>query len=181
MTWRMVPVVVLVGLVAAILIVANRPAPEAPNPPGPAPAVNPAPEVKVSKMIVKSATPVRWFSKLDIPTREALQSGRKRLAITINAYEPPEGVAILVVRMLKADGSKPVEIDHFSVHPNAPFKVSDGVEPQSFLISLVGKGNLLEESEVRLEVGFDSSHEDIKGGTAEVAIEIVDIGQSATQ
>ena len=101
------------------------------------------------------------------------------MLITVNAYEPPEGAAVLVVNLLTANQEKLGEIGRFSVHPNAPFKVSEGVEPQRFLFSLADHAESLVESEIGVEVGFDSSQEDVRGGMAAIAFEIVDIAPPA--
>lgn len=132
-------------------------------------------------MTLKSSTPVRWSAKIDEQIRKGLQTGQRRLAITVSAYEPPEGAAMLVVNLLTADSNEPREIGRFSVHPNAPFKVSDGVEPHRFLISLADEAGLPEESQIRVEVGFDSSLGEVRGGMAEIAFEIVDITPPASQ
>ncbi len=126
-------------------------------------------------MTIKASKGVRWSAKYDAETRKALQTGLRRLEITVKAYEPPAGAATLVVRLLTANGTKSHEVDRFGVHPNAPFRASNAVEPQIFLISLAHIGNLLEENQIRLEVGFDSSQAEVKGGMAELSITIVDM------
>ena len=168
---------VSVVLFAAMVLLFIRPGLETTNtPPPPLP-----PPAQAKTMTVNSSTPVRWSAKIDEPVRKALQTGRRRLAITVSAYEPPEGAAMLVVRLLTADPNEPREIGRFSVHPNAPFNVSDGVEPHRFLISLADEAGLPEESQVRVEVGFDTSHGEVRGGMAEIAFEIVDITPPASQ
>jgi hypothetical protein len=159
-----------------------RPVPPAPPTVPPAATVEPPaattvrPPARAGKLIIQSTKPVRWSSKCDAETRRALQAGRRRLVITVNAYEPPtSGPAILVVYLLTANGTKRQEIDRFGVHPNAPFRASESVEPQRFLISLADYAKLLEDSEIQLEVGFDPSQGQLRGGMAEISIEFVDL------
>ena len=176
---RMTIVGVSVVLFVAVLFLATRPGQQSTN--VPPPTLPPPPPAKAEKMIVKSSAPVRWSAKVDEQIRQALQTGQRRLVITVNAYVPPEGVAVLVVRLLAANEEKPREIGRFSVHPNAPFKVSDGVEPHRFLISMADDAGLPEESQIRVEVGFDSSHGEVRGGMAEIAFEIVEITPPASE
>ena len=127
-------------------------------------------------MIIQSTKSVRWSSKIDPEARRSLLEGRRRIAINVDAYQPPtSGVATLVVYLLTSDGTKRQEIDRFGIHPNAPFKASAGVEPQRFLISLADLAGLAETSEIQLEVGFDPSNAQLQGAMADISIEFVEL------
>lgn len=128
-------------------------------------------------MMIRSGAPIRWSATPDAETRKALQSGEQRLAIAVHAYEPTATASTFVVRLLAAQDDQPHEVERFSVHPNAPFKVADGVEPHRFLISLAEFRDLLQASELRVEVGFDADHGNSMQGMAEVTIEIVVINK----
>jgi hypothetical protein len=127
-------------------------------------------------MIVEPSKPVRWSYRYDAKTRRELQAGRRRIGITVNAYEPPtSGPAIFVVSLVNAEGIKRKEIHRFGVHPNTPFRAGKGRQPQRFLISLKDDAAALDPSELRLGVGFDSSGGKVKGGKAEITIGFVDL------
>ena len=128
------------------------------------------------EMVIQSAKAVRWSSKCDAETRCGLQSGHRRIVISVTAYEPPQsGSPTLVAYLLTANGTMRQEVGRFSVHPNAPFRISEGAEPHNFLVSLADHAELLEEPDIHLEVGFDSSQADLSGGMAAVSIKFTDI------
>lgn len=129
---------------------------------------------KIAPMVIHSSTAVRWSTDYDSQTRQALQTGQRRLVVSITAFNPPAEPTPLVVRLLTAKSLELREIDRFSVHPHAAFKAENGVEPQRFLISLASVAELLDESEVQLEIGFDSSNGEVRDGRAELTVEIVD-------
>jgi hypothetical protein len=193
----------IAGLTAAMSAVACRPPQPDTNPPPPAtpppqvvnpgqptgpprhganpaqPTATPSPTIPPpaidGKMTIRAAMPIRWSTKIDPQTRRALETGRRRLVINVSAYEPPtSGPAILVANLLTANGTKREEVARFAVHPKAPFRASETVEPQRFQVSLADYAKLLETSEIHLEVGFDSSEGQLQGGMAEISIEFID-------
>lgn len=175
-------VCLIAGPCAAMSFVACHP----PEPSGksPLPAIQPSgndapavqPPANDREMIIQSTKAVRWSSKIDEETLRALRTGRRRLIITVNAYDPPtSGAAILVVNLLTAKGMKSKEIDRFGVFPNAAFRASEGVEPKRFEFSLAHVAPLLEDSEIHLEIGFDSSQGQFRGGMAEISVKFVDL------
>jgi hypothetical protein len=129
---------------------------------------------KIAPMVIHSSTAARWSTDYDAQTRKALQSGQRRLVVSITDYDPPAEPTPLVVRLLTGNSPELRELDRFSIHPHAAFKAENGVEPQRFLISLASVAELLEESELRLEIGFDSSNGETRDGRAEISVEIVD-------
>lgn len=134
----------------------------------------PAPKSPDKKMIIKSSHSVQWSTKCDAERLRALQSDAQRLQITLSAYQPPAGASALLVRLVTADG-KSHEIDRFSVHPNVAFKASATTEPQRFSISLAEHAALISDGELRVEVGFDSTQADVRGGMAELSFELVEL------
>jgi len=127
-------------------------------------------------MTIRSTMPVRWSSKYDPEARRALQEGRRRLVIDVDAYEPPTaGPAVLVAHLLTANGTKRQEIGRFGVFPNTPFKVSDGARPQRFQFSLAEHAKALEADEIRIEVGFDPGGGQLRGGLAEISVGFTDL------
>lgn len=165
---------VIVGLAAALgLPCCGRSRGMAPDPPPPPQAGAPAPAA--DEMVIRPNHPVRWSKVCDPETLRALGSGRRRLGISVNAYEPPTpGPATFVVTLISAKGAKRVEVDRFEILSNAPFRVSKGAEPQRFLIDLKDHAASLEDSRINLEVGFDERGGKLKGGLAEVSFEFVD-------
>jgi hypothetical protein len=131
------------GLGAAISLVACRPSNE-----GVAPATPTAPLPPiVNRLVIRSTSAVRWSANIDSDTRRALETGRRRLVINVEAYEPPSvGAAILVVRLLTANQTTGLDIARFGVYPNVAFRASPEVEPKRFQISLTDQAALLEGS-----------------------------------
>jgi hypothetical protein len=127
-------------------------------------------------LIIRPDHPVRWSTKCDREELRALKTGRRRLGISVNAYEPPKPEAEgFVVYLRSANGMKRQEIDRFTLHPSKSFRVANGATPQRFLIDLADVPEPWEDSRLILEVGFDSSSGKLQGGFAEVSFEFVDL------
>jgi hypothetical protein len=159
-------------MIMAVTGCTGQPAADTPQPSGD-PAIPNRP--KIAPMVIRSSTAARWSTNYDAQTRKALQSGQLRLVVSITDYDPPAEPTRLVVRLLTVKSPEPREVDRFSVHPHAAFKAENGVEPQRFLISLASVAELLEESDLRLEIGFDSSSGDVGDGRAEITVETIEV------
>lgn len=134
------------------------------------------PAATADKMEIRSAKPVRWSEKCDAATLRALKTGRRRLVIVVNAYEPPKsGDRTFVVNLMTGNGKKRREIRRFTIFPDSAFQVSDGAKPQRFQVSLKDHVDSLEDSKIDLEVGFDAKKGKRDGGRAEIEIEFADV------
>jgi hypothetical protein len=144
-------------------------------PPPPPPSVK-APAPAADDMVIRPNHRVRWSKVLDPETFRALKEGRRRLVISVSAYEPPTpGPAAFVVYLIPSKGANRLELDRFEVLSDAPFRVSNGVEPHRFLIDLTDHAPSLEDSRLDLEVAFDPAAGKLQGGLAEVSFEFVEL------
>jgi hypothetical protein len=107
-------------------------------------------------------------------TVEALRRGEKRLSIVVASYEPPSaGGSAIVVWFVDERGMR-TELTRFGVHPAHGLRA--GAEPQRFLVSLEGHPRLLHKgAPVCIDVGFDASAAAVRGGVADIRVEVVDL------
>jgi hypothetical protein len=170
-----------VGLIACLIVILSAPAcgqrQDVTPPPPSSPASessNKLPAGNADNMMIRSAKSVRWSKNYDAETIRELKNGQRQLALVVKSYEPPSsGSEGLVVHLVTANGTKRRQIHRIAIFPDMPFRVSDGAAPQRFSIPLEKHSELLEDSQINLEVGFDSSSGKLKGGLAEIDFELV--------
>ena len=109
----------------------------------------------------------------DAATIAALRRGEKRLRIDVSAFDPPSPAsAAIVVSLRLADGTRH-ELARFGLHP--PTALSATRRPQRFLVSLQEEAAAIREGEpLCIEVGFGTALGAVRGGAAEIAVQVVD-------
>ena len=109
----------------------------------------------------------------DAATIAALRRGDKRLRIDVSAFDPPSPAsAAIVVSLRLADGTRH-ELARFGLHP--PKALSATRRPQRFLVSLQDAAAAIREGEpLCIEVGFASALGAVRGGAAQIAVQVVE-------
>jgi hypothetical protein len=109
----------------------------------------------------------------DSATIAALRRGDKRLRIDVSAFDPPSPAsAAIVVSLRLADGTRH-ELARFGLHP--PKALSATRRPQRFLLSLQDAAAAIREGEpLCIEVGFASALGAVRGGAAQIAVQVVE-------
>ena len=128
-------------------------------------------------MLATSDKPAQWCATYNGETLRALKRGDKRVVVVVTAFQPatPE-TTNLVVTLLTADKTRRHELTQFGVHPLRAFTAADAGQQQRFLVSLASQAAWLEENQpLCLEIGFNTSQGESHSGTAELAIELVDV------
>ena len=124
--------------------------------------------------MIRSAKSVHWSKKYDAETIRDLKNGKRQLALVVKSYEPPTAESAgLVVHLITANGTKRRQVHRIAIFPDMPFQESKGAAPQRFLIPLEKHSEWLQDSQVDLVVGFDSSSGKFEGGFAEIGFELV--------
>jgi hypothetical protein len=121
-----------------------------------------------------AASPMRQCARYDAATLAALARGDKRLAVVVGAYDVPSPASSSIVVSVVGEGGSREEVARFAVHPERSFGAA--AEPQRFLVSLEGHRALLrKDAPVCIEVGFAASAGAVRGGAADVRVELVDL------
>ena len=123
--------------------------------------------------MIRSAKSVHWSKKYDAETIRDLKNGKRQFALVVKSYEPPTaGSAGLVVHLITANGTKRRQVHRIAIFPDMPFQESKG-EAAAFFDSTQKHSEWLQDSQVDLVVGFDSSSGKFAGGFAEIGFELV--------
>ncbi len=110
----------------------------------------------------------------DDATLDALRHGDKRLAVVVRSYDVPSPPSSSIVVWLVGEHGSRAELARFGVHPARTLRA--GAEPQRFLVSLEGHPALVrKDAPVCIEVGFEASAGAVRGGAAEIRVEVVDL------
>lgn len=136
----------------------------------------PKTEPEKSELIVKAAGRVRWSLKCGPEAVRRLRSGDRRLVLSLHAYDPPKsGNSTFVVSLISTDGKVRRIVDHFAPFPNQPFEASAKREPQRFQFDLSNDLDLLDDSRLTVEVGFDPNRGSADGGRAVFSARLADV------
>jgi hypothetical protein len=130
-----------------------------------------APSARAARLT--GASPMRQCTRYDAATLAALARGDKRLAVVVGAYDVPSPASSSIVVSVVGEGGSREEVARFAVHPQRSFGAA--AEPQRFLVSLEGHRALMHEgAPVCIEVAFAAPAGAVRGGAADVRVEVVD-------
>ena len=130
-----------------------------------------APEGKHTMVVATSKSRARHCAQYKPSTLRALEKGTLRLVLVVHAFTPPEPPDGTLIVWLANDGmAAPQEVARVAIHPVRAFTRADGND-QRFAVSLAEQPNLpATGTPLCLEVGFDTTARNLKGGRAETEI-----------